>query len=143
MARMVPEAAPLREPVLTANRFTDRWERFWQALTDELSARSVVCAVERHAGLSGAAAEAQIVTRDALPAGLYRVSFSRTPAMVGGSVTLTAAWTAGAVRHSASSALPSWSVLMDVDAGTTIGWSAAHVAPPATYNLAIVLERLR
>lgn len=143
MARFAVEPPPFMVDVLAGNRFTSQWERFWQTLIDSLSSRPQVCAIERHTGLSGTTVEAQVVTRESLPAGLYRITFTRTPATVGGSVAVTIAWTSGAVRQSTSTSTASGSVLMDVDAGTTIGWAVAHVAPPASVDVALVLERVQ
>lgn len=138
---------PLRDDVLAVepkNRFSDIWERWWQALIDSVASRAQIVASVRLVDQSGTVTETAIPTRDTLPGGLYRLSFTRTPVDLpfGGAIGVSLHWTSGGIAQELSRADATGVVLMLVDEGTTVGYSFILTPPPPSFDMYLVLERV-
>lgn len=143
------ESPPLREDVLDKNRrdgsrFTSTWERWWQRLLDSVSTRPQIVSTVALVSQAGNYGPVAFRVPEALPAGLYRITYQRSPATLpfGGQLNVAVTWTSGGALQQWDMDGGSDTLLMQVDAGTDIEYSVSHLVPPPTWDLYLVLERL-
>lgn len=151
-------AAPFRDPLTnrSGSVYLPSWLAWFRDLRTDVDAAPQTFTPARHTAETAAIGTTPI-TNETLPAGLYRVTWSAqivTPAGVASSLTVSIAWTRGAISQTFSGAAitgntvttnQSQTLLVRIDQATPISYSTAYTSNPAAtmaYDLDVVLEQL-